>query len=238
MPLLVIKIAQKMGMTLGDRIKERRQTLELTQEELAQKVAKVVTDMKFSRVSLSNIELGVQNSVKDKVLLALSDFLKCTPEWLVYGTSPINNDQKNDSIANVDIESTLTQQCPLISWVQAGVFTEIGEYPESDYQYYPSPVKCGSRTFILRVHGDSMMDRFHEGDLIYVDPDQIEPIHGKFVIAQLEDSAEATFKQLQIVDGQKLLKALNPNYPADMKYIKINSDCRLIGTVIAHVKPI
>ncbi|PSU95705.1 LexA family protein [Photobacterium kishitanii] len=225
-------------MTLGDRIKERRTALDLTQEELAQKIAKVVTDMKFSRVSLSNIELGVQNSVKDKVLLALSRFLECTPEWLVYGLGPISYNVDKPAKSNESIGPIINKQCPLISWGQAGVFTTISEYPESDYKYYPCPVKCGDRTFILSVHGDSMMDRFHEGDLIYVDPDQVEPIHGKFVIAQMEDSSEATFKQLQLIDNKKVLKALNPNYPPDMKYIKINGSCRLVGTVVAHVKPI
>ncbi|WP_407330587.1 S24 family peptidase [Enterovibrio sp. 27052020O] len=224
-------------MTIGERIKIRRQELGFTQEELAKAIGKHVTDSRFNRVTLSNIELGVQNSVKDKVLLALTKTLKCNPEWLVFGKEP-KEAQQGHAVTNVSPGPPVEQKCPLISWVQAGAFSAISEYPHDDYEYYPCPVRCGPRTFILSVRGDSMTDRFQEGDLIYVDPDQIEPLHGKFVIAQLEDSAEATFKQLQILDGKKLLKALNPNFPPELKYIKINGNCRLVGTVVAHVKPI
>ncbi|MPX91392.1 S24 family peptidase [Salinivibrio sp. VYel1] len=223
-------------MTIGDRVKQRRVELGLTQDELARRVAKRLPEMKFSRISISNLELGIQKGVKDRVLVALTYELNCRAQWLAFGDLPV---EEQDSIqSNVSPGPKVEQKCPLISWVQAGAFTAINEYPEQDYEYYPCPSRCGPRTFILTVRGDSMLDRFCEGDLIYVDPDIVEPEHGKFVVAQLEESNEATFKQLQIIDGQKILKALNPNYPPDMKYIKINGNCRLVGTVVAHVRPV
>ncbi|WBA13879.1 helix-turn-helix domain-containing protein [Salinivibrio proteolyticus] len=219
----------------GGRLKQRRDELELTQDEVAAGVKKLVPELSFNRVTLSNIENGTQKSVKDRILLALVKVLKCSPDWLVYG----EGDKELATFGNnVSTGPKVEQKCPLISWVQAGVFTSIQEFPEQDYSYYPCPTRCGPRTYILEVRGDSMSPRFEEGDLIYVDPDQVEADHGKFVIAQLEDSPEATFKQLQVMDGRKLLKALNPDYPPELKYIQINGNCRLVGTVIAHVRPI
>ncbi|KKA43459.1 MULTISPECIES: S24 family peptidase [Salinivibrio] len=219
----------------GGRLKKRRDELGLTQDDVAAGVTKLVPEITFNRVTVSNIENGTQKSVKDRILLALVKVLKCSPDWLVYGEGSQEQSPAQGNIAKGPI---VEQKCPLISWVQAGAFTTIQEFSEQDYTYYPCPARCGPRTYILEVRGDSMSPRFEEGDLIYVDPDIVEPNHGKFVIAQLEESPEATFKQLQILDGRKLLKALNPDYPPELRYIQINGNCRLVGTVVAHVRPV
>ena len=97
---------------------------------------------------------------------------------------------------------------PVISWVQAGAWTDSG-YAEVDLnsvETYPCPVPCGPMTYILRVIGDSMIDEYRPGDMIFVDP-EVAATHGDDVIALMHDSGETTFKRLIEDSGAKFLKA-------------------------------
>ena len=124
-----------------------------------------------------------------------------------------------------DIKSTV----PLISWVQAGAWSEINEIREFDAERFMCPVNSSNKTFALRVQGVSMEPKFYEGDLIFVDP-EAECIHGSYVVARLDDDNHATFKQLIIENGHKFLKAANPNWPEQL--IPINGNCTLVGKII------
>jgi SOS-response transcriptional repressor LexA len=118
---------------------------------------------------------------------------------------------------------------PLISWVQAGAWCEINEMNIADAERFPCPVKCSNHTFVLTVQGISMQPTFNEGDLIFVDPDA-DIIHGKYIVARLDDENEATFKQLIIEGGKKFLKPVNPNWPEQI--IPINGNCTIVGVVV------
>ena len=125
---------------------------------------------------------------------------------------------------------------PVISWVQAGAWTEIS-YSEKDMtsaERLPCPVPCSSMTYVLRVIGESMIEEYKQGDLIFVDPEVI-PTHGDDVIALLTDTGEATFKRLVEDGNNRYLKALNASWPE--QYLKINGNCTIIGTVIFSGKP-
>ena len=121
--------------------------------------------------------------------------------------------------------------CPLISWAQAGTWS--GIVNDFDVRQakdlFPCPVRCSQRTFILCVKGASMEPRFLNGDLVFVDPDAVAD-SGKYVIVQLEDADEATFRQLIIEGGRTYLKALNPDWPD--RIIEINENARICGVVL------
>jgi SOS-response transcriptional repressor LexA len=74
-----------------------------------------------------------------------------------------------------------------------------------------------------------MEPKFHEGDLIFVDPSVI-PDHGKFVVVRLEQSNEATFKQLIIEEGKQYLKALNPDWPN--RIIEVDEEATICGVIV------
>ncbi len=120
---------------------------------------------------------------------------------------------------------------PLISWVQAGDWSEISEgyAPPYDSELLPCPVRCSEETFVLRVRGVSMEPRFHEGDLIFVDPN-VDALNGKYVVVQLEEPNEATFKQLVIEGDRQYLKALNPDWPN--RIIEVNKAATICGVVV------
>lgn len=125
---------------------------------------------------------------------------------------------------------------PLISWVQAGSFQEATEAyaPGMAEAYLPCPTPHGPWTFALRVRGQSMFNpnsarSFHDGEIIYCDPDR-EADNGSLVVVKLIEEQEATFKQLVIEGSRRYLKALNPQWPEP--YIEINGEAQIVGVVI------
>jgi SOS-response transcriptional repressor LexA len=121
---------------------------------------------------------------------------------------------------------------PLISWVQAGDWADIvtdGLPAHAAQEWHPCGVRCGPRTFVLRVQGQSMEPRFTEGELIFVDPDA-EARNGSFVVVRLDDAHQATFKQLIIEGDRRYLRPLNDRWPDPI--IEINGRATLCGVVV------
>lgn len=115
---------------------------------------------------------------------------------------------------------------PVISWVQAGEYTEAVDLFQPGYaeEFVDTTIKPKKTTFALRVKGDSMEPVFHEGMILIVDP-EMEPLSGDYVVAR-NGTGEATFKQL-VKDGEDYyLKPLNTRYP-----IKALGDAHIIGVV-------
>ena len=202
-------------MDIAKRVKERRTALGLTQYQLADLVGTAQT-------SIQKIERGDTKNPRN--IEALARALKCTPEFLQFGIA-----DNKDTNSNVSPGPTIKATAPLISWVQAGAWSEISEIKAYDAERFMCPVNCSDLTFVLKVQGISMEPKFDEGDLIFVDP-EAECIHGSYVVARLDDDNQATFKQLIIENGHKFLKAANPNWPEQL--IPINGNCTLVGKVI------
>ena len=200
-------------MNLATRVKNKRLDLKLTQERLAE-----MSDM--SQTSLQKIESG--KSSHSKKLLNIAKALGCTPEYLLYGVT-IGTD------SNISLTHTSVNYIPMISWVQAGNWSEIEMLPHDDIDYYLCPINCSKRSFALKVQGASMEPRFRQGDQIFIDPEaQVE--NGSLVIARLVDENQATFKQLIIEGDRKFLKALNHDWPE--RFLEINGNCTIVGKVI------
>lgn len=120
---------------------------------------------------------------------------------------------------------------PLLSWVQAGNWCDISEgfAPEYGVELLPCPVKCSPESFVLRVRSTSMEPKFYEGDLIFVDPN-VPADHGKYVVVRLDESNQATFKQLIVEDGKQYLKALNPDWPN--RIIEVEEESTICGVLV------
>lgn len=125
---------------------------------------------------------------------------------------------------------------PLISWVQAGAWSEIIDNlsPGDAEEWLPCPVSHSPNTFVLRVRGESMFNphgrpSFQDGDLIFVDPERPAE-HGSLVVVRLDDAKEATFKKLVIEGEHRYLRALNPAWPEPM--MQVNGNATICGVVI------
>jgi len=125
---------------------------------------------------------------------------------------------------------------PVISWVQAGGWTEIiDNFQPGDADEWVSTTKrVGRAAFALRVSGTSMEPDFREGDLIIVDPDT-EAVSGSLVVARLNGNGEATFKKFVRDGGKVYLEPLNSRYqPIDITGKDVTI-CGVVRQVIRDV---
>lgn len=199
--------------TVGQRIKALRRITKTSQKELG----------KFCGVS--DVAVGYWekdiNVPGGESLAKLAKYFNTSIDYILYGTEFEGN------------LITKMRRVPVISWVQAGQFTECKAaevFSEVD-KWVETSLRIGDSSFALEVKGDSMtnpngLPTIPEGATVIVDPDA-EPLNGKIVVARLDGTNEATVKKLVIDGPQKFLVPLNPRYPN----ISINGNCLIIGVV-------
>lgn len=207
--------------TLGDRIRNRRKELKLTQKDLATALKGV------SHVAISQWESNTTKPNAENIL-DLSTVLQCDISWLLRG-----NGESNVVPASIGMTKV-----PLISYVQAGQWTGIDDFRETcgDYEYILTVLDVSDDAFALEIKGDSMTPDFLEGDVVIIDPN--EPPHAGEFVAAINGNYEATFKKyrpLGEVDnfGREHFEliALNPDYP---KLSTLKQEIRIIGTMVEH----
>lgn len=206
-------------MQIGKAIRAARKAKGWTLEELG-----AMADIDSG--NLSRLERGVQGASQE-TLTKILDALGMSLGGIITAGS---------MRANIETTEVPSSSVPVISWVQAGNWMEImtGFTAADAESWVPCPVAHGPRTFVLKVRGESMFNphakkSFREGDLIYIDPDR-HADNGALVVAKLEDSNEATFKQLIIEGERRYLKAINPAWPEPI--MSINGNASICGVVI------
>lgn len=208
-------------MSIGTRVRQARQHAGLSQGDLA-----IAIGVRQASIS----ELETRPAASSKHLVKIAQLCGVSPVWLATGEGKMldgNTEPLLDS--SISIATSSVRAVPLLSWVQAGAFREVISDMSAAKEYYYCGDPCSDQTYALRVEGESMMDRFRPGQIIFVDPEKA-PSSGEFVIALLEDSNRATFKQFIIDGGDTYLKALNKDWPE--RIIRVNENCRVIGTVV------
>ena len=210
--------------SVGDRIRRLRKSLGLTQVKLAQMLgikAPSVVQWESDKTNLSG-----------ENLLNAAKLFGVTPDYILYGGEIEQSAAPNMEMAQPDIH-----RIPVISYVQAGVWTAPNEIRECDgnFAYITTDLELGERAFAIVIRGNSMEPEFTEGDLVLIDPD--EPLHpGDFVVAK-NGEEEATFKKYRprgySEDGKEIfeLAPLNDDYAtmrSDRQHIQI------IGTMVEH----
>jgi SOS-response transcriptional repressor LexA len=120
--------------------------------------------------------------------------------------------------SNVQPAREVMGHVPLISWVQAGVWSEAVDIYDPGYAERWLPfIKQSTHVFALRVSGDSMTSRYGksypDGCIIFVDPEQRMPTNGDRVIARLDGSHDVTFKVFTQDAGRSWLRPLNDSHP-------------------------
>lgn len=214
--------------TSGDRIRHIREELELSQEAFGR-------NMGVSKAAVSQWENGDTKNLRPANLFAIQNLSGYSAEWIATGAGPARlkpNRKTPDNSPGPGLYSM-----PLISWVRAGQWNEVVDAyrpGDGEKQVYTTR-KVGPRAYALRVVGDSMENpdgrpTYPHGSIIVVDPDR-EALHGSRVIVRLEDSKQATFKQLVIERGVRYLKPLNPKYPI----MKLDRRATLCGVVVQTI---
>ncbi|WP_339884287.1 XRE family transcriptional regulator [Vreelandella maris] len=218
-------------MELKDRLKLARKQAGLSQSQAATKSG-------IDQATISNLERGKHHSSTH--LLQIADALNVSYRWLTAGIGEMAAGI-GDARASYDANTSPAAQplryhrYPVVSEVQAGRFAEcIVPYPAGmEERHESTDYEAKGSAFWLEVTGDSMTapagvrPSIPEGTLVLVDTG-VEAAPGKLVVAQLDESNEATFKKLIVDGGQRYLKPLNPAYPL----IPINGNCRILGVAV------
>ncbi|WP_259397761.1 MULTISPECIES: LexA family protein [Pseudoalteromonas] len=203
--------------TLAKRLSYVLEMKDITQEKVASAIG-------ASQQSIHAICSG--KTLKPRNLVAIARFLNVSPDWLESGSGSMSVSESN----TIEMKK-FSPSVPLISWVQAGHWTDI--HLNDIDEFYPCPEKHSQYTYSLEVKGESMSPDFINGEIIFVDP-EVEARNGSCVVIRQNGNTEATFKQLIIDGSQKYLKALNPNWPNPI--IEMLPDATICGVVIGSYR--
>lgn len=143
------------------------------------------------------------------------------------------------SPSNVSETLSVGKRVPLISWVQAGNWSEVADYlsPGDGDDWLPVYQEVGPHTFALIIKGDSMEPEFRDGDTIIVDPD-VSPGPGDYVVAKNSEE-EATFKKYRPRGRNEKGESYFELVPLNEDYEPMRSDfqsIRIIGTAVDHIR--
>lgn len=152
---------------------------------------------------------------------------------------PANRDQlSTPGGSNAEFTPLLgVRRVPVISYIQAGVWTEIaGDFLASDaYDWLITSDKHSRETFVLTIRGNSMEPDFKEGDAVIIDP-AVKPRPGSFVAAK-NGREEATFKKYRPRSIDVLGNEVFELVPLNEDYPTMRSDeqpIEIIGTMVEH----
>jgi lexA repressor len=202
-------------MTLGEKVKLKREELNLSQEELAEK-------MNYkSKTSIHKIEVGITDLPLSKVK-ELAAVLKTTPAYLMGW-----EEDKSQEDSNIDMNTVNTDyiMIPLYESISAGYGASNSEFIEM------IPVfglkKNGTTYFAVKVEGDSMEPKIPNGSTIIIKKDiQIES--GEIGAFNLND--ENFVKQKKVVKDRLILHSFNLAY--DDKVVNEFDDFVEYGKVV------
>ncbi len=208
-----------MNSTLGQRIRQRRKELGLSQERLGELAG-------LDQTVISKLERGdVQETAR---IAELAHALGCDALWLATGKQTGGKEPRQAKHTRESVhEVPYKGKVPLISYVAAGSWSDAVDNlaPGDAEQWVDTTVPVKRHTYALRVEGDSMEPRFPNGAILIVEP-EAEPKNGSYVIVR-QNGTDATFKQLVHDGGVWYLKPVNPRYPI----MQLGPDAVLCGVV-------
>ncbi|HFD7120008.1 TPA: XRE family transcriptional regulator [Serratia marcescens] len=187
-------------MNIGERVKFKRESLELTQAELAAKVG-------TSQQSIEQLESG--KTKRPRYLPELASTLEVSLEWLLHGKSLglSNNDESIEYIGKVR-----PGLVPVVGDAVLGVdgMIDMVEYRGGWLKIFSDDPNA----YGLRVRGDSMWPRIQSGEFVLIEPGTtIHPGDEVFV---------------RTSDGHNMIKVLNYTREGEYQFTSINQDHRPI----------
>ncbi len=208
-------------MTIYDKIKFLRESLGLSQQELAEKVG-------FKTASAVNkIELGLRDINQTKIL-AFAKALGTTPGYL------LSDEAEVDFLSYKNASNILPipkmKKVPRLGTIACGEPILATENIETD-DFVPEDIKCD---FTLMCKGDSMINaRINDGDVVYIKyQEQVE--NGEIAACLVEGDFEtdATLKRYYKYDDRIILQSENPKYQPFVYVHEEMNKVRIIGKAV------
>lgn len=213
-------------MTIGERIKELRISLGMTQDELAK-----LTGYK-SRSSIQKIESG-ERDITQSAIVAFAKALQVTPS-IIMGWED-NTDRKSSAdYSNFDGVMPLPsmRKVPLLGAVACGepIYRE-----EDEWLSLPNDIDAD---FCLRCVGDSMINaRINDGDIVFIKAcPEVE--NGQIAAVSIDN--EVTLKRVYYYPEKNKL-VLNPENPAYEPFVYTNeelNDIRILGKAVVFLSKV
>lgn len=208
-------------MNVGELIKNRREELGMTQDELARLIGYK------GRAAVSKIETDGRGIKQDKIM-KLANALHVSPGYIM-GWEDIDGNP---------IDDTPTNLYP----VKRKTFKVLGEiacgqpiYAEEEHSTYINASSDIDADFCLVAKGDSMIDaRIHDGDVVFI---KSTPMVENGDIAAVIIDDEATLKRWYFYPQEKklVLSPANPKY-APLVYVgKELTYIRCIGKAVCFM---
>lgn len=204
-------------MNIGERIRNRREELGLTQEELAKKLGYK------SRSSVNKVETSRELSNKKVRLYA--DALGTTPAYLMGWTS----EEKDKIISN--IFPITTHKLPVLGEIACGV----PKFANEDRESYVDAGTDVKADFCLKANGDSMINaRIHDGDIVFIRRQDIVE-NGEIAAVVVNNDSEATLKRFYYYQERAtlILKPENPAYEDLIFQNEELNEVHVLGKAIA-----
>ena len=202
---------------MNRRIKERRLALNLTQEELAQRLG-------LQKSAIAKYESGRVENIKRSVLAKMAEILECSPTYLMGW-----DDEQPFAPSYSNIFPLQRKRVPLLGEIACGEPIFCNEGRES-YIAAGTDIKAD---FCLKARGDSMIGaRILDGDVVFIQRD-VELVSGQIYAVAIDD--EATLKRVYYDEATQELRLLaeNPKYPT-MVYTGEKLDhVHILGKAIA-----
>ncbi|MCJ7926421.1 MAG: helix-turn-helix domain-containing protein [Pantoea vagans] len=198
--------------TLGDRIRLRRKSLQLTQKQLAQQV-------KVSHVAISQWEKE-ETLPRGENLLRLAEALGCTPAYLIDGDGPVFSENSWAGLHQIPLLS----QRDVAQWLNDASSVRHELLMHND-------MALSQQSFAIRVEEQAMTPAILRGDVVIIDP-SLAPQPGDCVLAmQQQNALLRTWRQRGSEEGvaQFELAPVNINFP---ELHSSRDSLKLIGTLV------
>ena len=125
------------------------------------------------------------------------------------GSVPVNRN-KNYDMVNIPLLSKLSKEA------NAGMLMDSAEEVVEDTFALPKSIAKDEGNFLIKVADDSMIDaHIKEGDMVLVNPINVNPNNGDIVVARIENNGneEITIKRFFRENDYIELVSENKNYP-------------------------
>lgn len=184
---------------IGKRIRDKRESLGISQEELAKKLGYK------NKSSIAKIEAGVNDIVQSKVI----DFAKALNTSVAYLMGWKENDEQKENISVSNAFPIELKRFPMLGEIACGK----PKYTNEDRESYVMAGVDVKADFCLRAKGDSMINaRILDGDIVFIrQQDMVE--NGEIAAVVVNNDSEATLKRVYYYNEQALL-ILRPENPA------------------------
>jgi len=154
-------------------------------------------------------------------------------------TPSIGRESAEKSVKNVRPGQLGQREIPVISYVQAGMMTEVVDpFALGDgLETIATDLELSDGAFALIIEGPSMLPEFNEGDKVIIDP-ALSPRPGDFVVGK-NGKEEATFKKYRPRGTSERGEMVFELVPLNDDFPILHSErdhLRVIGVMVEHRK--